>query len=64
MRSMIGTARTGDVIDFFWEWQKRQAARRRNTVAEVALDNARMRTSAAIGTASAIGIASTVASED
>ena len=35
---MIERARTHDVIDFFWEWQKRRAVRGRNTIAELALD--------------------------
>ena len=36
---MIERSRSRDVIDFFWEWQKRQAALRHNTtVAELALN--------------------------
>ncbi len=35
---MIAAARAHDVIDFFWEWQKRHAGRGHNTVAELALD--------------------------
>lgn len=35
---MIGQTRGADVIDYFWEWQKRQTVPQRNPVAEFALD--------------------------
>lgn len=35
---MIGRKHSHDVIDFFWERQKRLVPRQRNTIAELALD--------------------------
>jgi hypothetical protein len=31
--------RSSDVIDFYWEWQKRQANRQSSAMADFALDN-------------------------